>query len=114
METNRDFMLVGAPGTARQWPIPPEYIPLWTVSQIEEAIEALIVHYGHDATPTLNQADLISLILRWKHDYDLALSKARFDLWACEGMKEAIDGNEGLVSEQDNLGECAGNCGCHS
>jgi hypothetical protein len=29
-------------------------------------------------------------------------------------MKEAIDGNEGLVSEQNNLDKCAGNCGCHS
>ena len=114
MEANRDFMLIGAPGTARQWPIPPEYIPLVTVSQIEEAIEALIVHYGHEAIPTLNQADLIALILRWKHDYDLALSKARFDLWACEGMKGATNGSENLVSEQNNLGKCASNCGCNS
>jgi hypothetical protein len=84
---SRDIVLTSSPETQPEWPIQPDYLPLWTVSQIEEAIEGLIIHYGHEATPTLNQADLIGLILRMKKDYDLALSKARLDLWACEGMK---------------------------
>jgi hypothetical protein len=29
---------------------------------------------------------VLALMLRMKHDYDLALSKAQFDAWTHEGM----------------------------
>jgi hypothetical protein len=84
--SNKEIKLIKSPETQTEWPIPPEYLPLWTVSQIEEAIEGLIIHYGHEAIPTINQADMIGLILRIKHDYDLVYAKALRDLWAAEGL----------------------------
>jgi hypothetical protein len=75
-----------AADTAPAWPIPPTYTPLWTVDKVQQEFEALIRFYGHEAMTVVDQEAVLALILRMKHDYDLALSKAQFDAWTHEGM----------------------------
>jgi hypothetical protein len=84
--SDKGIKLVSSPETQPPWPIPPDYVPLWSVSQIEEAIEELVYYRGHEAMPTVNQADMVKLVLRMKKDYDLALAKAQLDAWTHEGM----------------------------
>lgn len=86
MANDRDFALISGPENADQWPVPPEYVPLWNYARVQTAFEALIVFRGHEAMPVMNQDDAMRLMLQIVHEYDLALSKARFDLWAARGM----------------------------
>ena len=83
---SRDLILTSSPETEPAWPVPPEYVPLWSYAMIRQELEALITYRGHEAMPVMDQAQVMGLMVRIAHDYDMALAKVKRNEWALQGM----------------------------
>lgn len=90
METNKHIRITEAPDIDSAHPIWPGYTALWTVAEITAELEDLITFRGHDARTVIDFGEVVKLVTHIVDDYNKALSKAQFELWATEGMLKGL------------------------
>lgn len=78
--SDKDIRLASAPDSGPDWPVWPGYTSLWDADKMNAYMAAADISEGRDKI-------IARLILQVQRDYDMALSKAQFELWQCRGMR---------------------------
>lgn len=78
-ELGKDIHVVSVPDSEPDYPVWPGYVSPWPTERLHDLVRATQLVF-------LDEQEVVDLMLKVRQEFDLALSKAQFEIWQLRGL----------------------------